>query len=58
MKVPAFGAEIAPTDGVVFTRVGAHYPVLLYPKVHTAAAAAIIADSHDILHKNYLLQGG
>ncbi len=52
VEMPALGTEIATTYGVVFTWVGTHNQALLHPKVNAAAAAAVIADGHDVLHGN------
>jgi len=54
MEVPALGAEIATTDGVASAGIRAHYMILFDTKINSAAAAAIVTDGHDILHKSLL----
>jgi hypothetical protein len=52
--MPSLGAEITPGNRMVTTWIRADDPVPVNLEVHTAAAAAVITDGHDIMHRNSL----
>jgi hypothetical protein len=50
MEVPALGAEIAATDGVVSAGIRGHNMIPVDAQVHPAVA--VVAGGHNILHES------
>ena len=50
MEMPPLGTEVTSGNWMVTTGIGSNYPALLNLEIHSTATAAIVTDSHDVLH--------
>jgi hypothetical protein len=48
--MPSLGTEISPGNGMISAGIGSCNSALVNPEVHTAAAAAVVTDGHDVVH--------
>jgi len=56
MEMPPLRTEVAPTDGVAFAGMGTNNTSMLDSKIDSATTAAVVTDTHDVLHKSHFSQ--